>query len=41
MSGKRRELRGGCHCGNIRFTFITAMSDDDLPRRECQCGFCL
>ena len=41
MSGEIRELRGACHCGNIRFKFLTALSDEALPKRECQCSFCL
>ena len=41
MSGEMRRLHGSCHCGNIRFVFITALSDEALPKRECQCSFCL
>lgn len=31
---------GGCHCGNLRFAFDTALAADALPRRACQCSFC-
>jgi hypothetical protein len=41
MNGEMRELHGACYCGNIRFSFQTALSDEELPRRECQCSFCL
>ena len=41
MSGEKRRLHGSCHCGNIRFVFMTAMTDSELPKRECQCSFCL
>lgn len=40
MSQKKRELKGACHCGNIRFVFATDKSDTELPIRECQCRFC-
>ena len=41
MHQSKRQLRGSCYCGNIRFVFVTDKSDDELPRRECQCGFCV
>ena len=41
MNQRKRQLRGSCYCSNIRFVFITDKSDDELPRRECQCGFCV
>ncbi len=40
MNNGKRRLRGSCHCGNIRFVFITDKTDDELPKRECQCSFC-
>ena len=40
MSQKKRQLRGSCHCGNIRFVFATDKTDAELPIRECQCWFC-
>ena len=33
-------LRGGCHCGNIKVTFETALDHYVLPFRACQCSFC-
>ena len=36
----KRQLRGSCHCGNISFVFATDKTDSELPKRECQCGFC-
>ena len=33
-------LRGGCHCGAVRFDFETALAPEALPLRECQCTFC-
>ena len=41
MNKGKRQLRGSCYCGNIRFVFVTDKSDDELPQRECQCGFCV
>ena len=41
MNKGKRQLRGSCYCGNIRFVFVTDKSDDELPKRECQCGFCV
>lgn len=41
MNDGKRQLRGACHCGNIRFLFITGKTDAELPKRECQCSFCL
>lgn len=40
MTQKKRQLRGACHCGNIRFVFTTEKTDSELPIRECQCRFC-
>ena len=40
MTEHKRELHGSCYCGNIRFVFATDKSDAELPKRECQCGFC-
>ena len=40
MTQGKRSLHGACHCGNIRFVFITAKPDSDLPKRACQCSFC-
>ena len=40
MNDAKRQLRGSCHCGNIRFVFITDKTDSELPKRECQCSFC-
>ena len=41
MNKGKRQLPGSCYCGNIRFVFVTDKSDDELPKRECQCGFCV
>jgi len=35
-----QELRGGCHCGNIRVVYKTAMAPEDTCPRACQCAFC-
>ena len=40
MTQRKRQLPGSCHCGNIRFVFITDKMDSELPKRECQCSFC-
>ena len=41
MTQRKRQHRGSCYCGNIRFVFATDKSDAELPKRECQCGFCV
>ncbi len=33
-------LHGGCHCGNIKVIFETALDPHALPLRACQCSFC-
>ena len=32
--------KGGCHCGNLRFTLDTRLALAELPLRACQCAFC-
>jgi hypothetical protein len=34
------ELRGGCHCGNVDFTFFTEKDLDELVPRRCSCSMC-
>jgi hypothetical protein len=36
----QHEHRGGCHCGNLRWTLRSALSLRDLPVRTCGCRFC-
>ena len=31
---------GGCHCGNIRLSFSSALDPAQLEIRACQCSFC-
>jgi hypothetical protein len=33
-------LHGGCHCGNLKVVFETALDPTALPLRACQCSFC-
>jgi len=33
-------IEGGCHCGNIRYRFYTALSPQGLAYRRCTCGYC-
>lgn len=33
-------IEGGCHCGNIRYRFYTALSPHQLSYRACACSFC-
>jgi hypothetical protein len=33
-------IEGGCHCGNIAYTFEISTSLDKLGLRACQCSFC-
>ena len=32
--------RGGCHCGNLRWTLRSELSLAQLPVRTCGCRFC-
>lgn len=32
--------QGGCHCGNIRLAFASAIDPHDMEVRACQCSFC-
>jgi hypothetical protein len=34
------KYRGGCHCGNLRIEFETAISPAEIELRACQCTFC-
>lgn len=33
-------IQGGCHCGDIRYTFYTLLPVQQLPYRMCGCDFC-
>jgi len=33
-------IAGGCHCGNITYTFDIGRSLETLGLRACQCSFC-
>lgn len=37
---KQNAIDGGCHCGNIRYTFYTSLSPQQLSYRMCGCRFC-
>ena len=39
MSGQF-ELSGRCHCGNIRYQFVSPIPKTELPIRSCDCSFC-
>ena len=41
MKQKKHHHRGACYCGNIQFIFATELSNAELPKRECQCTFCI
>src|SRR5690606_15880184 len=34
------ELRGSCHCGNIRYTLDWPGEPRAIPGRACTCGYC-
>ena len=34
------QLHGGCHCGNVRVVYRTAVAPEDSKPRACQCSFC-
>jgi hypothetical protein len=33
-------IRGGCHCGNIRFALEWTPAPTQIPARACGCSFC-
>jgi hypothetical protein len=33
-------FRGGCHCGQLRVTFSTALDPAGIIPRACDCSFC-
>jgi hypothetical protein len=33
-------ITGGCHCGNIRYEFLSDMEFNELPVRICECSYC-
>ena len=35
-----RRIDGGCHCGNVRFTFHWPGEGQVIPTRKCGCSFC-
>lgn len=35
-----KTYKGGCHCGNLRVAFATALSPAEMEPRACQCDFC-
>lgn len=37
---QRSLIRGGCHCGNIRFVLQWPASESQIPVRRCGCTFC-
>lgn len=39
MSGLH-EMSGSCHCGNITYTFVAPLPQDELSVRTCDCSFC-
>src|SRR5215467_5550919 len=38
--GGSMKYGGGCHCGNLRIEFETAISPAEIELRACQCTFC-
>ena len=41
MNRPAHQHRGACHCGNLRWTLVSALAPAALPARACQCSFCL
>lgn len=35
-----REIRGGCHCGNIGYRLRWPAGKEPVPVRACDCSFC-
>ena len=36
-----QQIKGGCHCGNIRYEFLWPLSSAEIPVRACSCSFCV
>lgn len=36
-----RDVEGGCHCGNIRYTFRLPAREIPIRVRACSCSFCV
>ncbi len=36
-----QRIKGGCHCGNIRYEFLWPLDELEIPVRACSCSFCL
>jgi hypothetical protein len=34
------EFKGGCHCGNVKERYRTAIAPEHAKPRACQCSFC-
>src|SRR5262249_60548339 len=39
-SATDRQIRGSCHCGNIRFALLWPDSGPNIPVCACGCSFC-
>jgi hypothetical protein len=40
MNQYTSNIKGECHCGNVRFEFETNINPNNLIIRNCQCRFC-
>lgn len=36
----QRHIKGGCHCGNVQFTYSLPQPEGAIPVRACSCTFC-
>jgi hypothetical protein len=36
-----RLIKGGCHCGNIKFELGWPANNSEIPARACTCTFCV
>jgi hypothetical protein len=34
------EIKGSCHCGNIKYRYFSPIPASELPIRKCDCSFC-
>jgi len=37
---KPHDITGGCHCGNIQFTYASPVPPAETTVRSCDCSFC-
>ena len=37
----KNQLKGGCHCGNVKVVLSTSIRPEEFHPRACDCSFCM